>query len=48
MKEVKYVFILVLNKELCKTVKASNDGQIHSECVQCEIPATFWGLNTYC
>lgn len=39
MKEVKYVFILVLNKELCKTVKASNDGQIHSECVQCEIPA---------
>lgn len=41
------MFILVLNRELCKTVKASNDDHIHRERMWCEIPAMFWGLNTY-
>jgi len=47
MKEVKYVFILVLNKELCKTVKASNDDRVHRECMWCEISGVFWDLNTH-
>lgn len=41
------MFILVLNKELCKTVMASNDDRVRRECMWHEIPALFWDLNAY-